>query len=130
MKEIAKVVAEYYDIPVENLGSRCRKRDISLARMMAMYFGRRMTGLSLQAIASHFNRDHATALHAIKTIKNDAKYIEKVQQDIKALAILLRTTSIEIGVRHNYVLNLGRDNQESKFEALKAFCDQHEITLK
>jgi chromosomal replication initiator protein len=41
------------------------------ARQLAMYFSKRMTKASLASIGSQIgNRDHATVLHACKTVDN------------------------------------------------------------
>lgn len=66
---ILKVVSEFYNISIENLCSKSRKRDIVQARQMVMYFAKKYTNLSLASIGSQIgNRDHATVLHAHKVI--------------------------------------------------------------
>jgi len=39
-------------------------------RQIAMYLCRKTTNYSLDTIGNYFNRDHATVLHAVKTIEN------------------------------------------------------------
>ena len=70
MKEITKVVAEVFNIEYETLFSLSKKRGIVTARQVAMYIIKEQTKHSLAFIGSFFNRDHATVLHANKTIKN------------------------------------------------------------
>jgi len=68
---IQKVVSDYFEIDVEKLQSRTRKRYIVQARQLAMFFSKRHTRASLAKIGSQIgNRDHATVLHACKTIDN------------------------------------------------------------
>lgn len=68
---IQKVVCDYFKIPLEEVQSRTRKRDIVQARQLAMYFAKKYTKASLSSIGSQIgNRDHATVLHACKTVKN------------------------------------------------------------
>ncbi len=68
---IQKVVGDYFDIPVDKINSKTRKREIVQARQLAMYFSKTYTKNSLAAIGSKLgNKDHATVLHACKTVKN------------------------------------------------------------
>ena len=68
---IQKVVSKYFDMDVATLQSKTRKRHIVQARQLAMFFAKRMTKSSLASIGSQIGkRDHATVLHAIKTIDN------------------------------------------------------------
>jgi chromosomal replication initiator protein len=68
---IQKVVSKYFEMDVTTLQSKTRKRHIVQARQLAMYFSKRMTKASLASIGSQIgNRDHATVLHACKTVDN------------------------------------------------------------
>jgi chromosomal replication initiator protein len=68
---IQKVVCDYFDIPIEIMKSKTRKREIVQCRQLAMYFSKQMTKNSLAMIGKHCgNKDHATVLHAVKTINN------------------------------------------------------------
>ncbi len=68
---IQKVVSSYFDLDVATLQSKTRKRHIVQARQLAMYFAKRMTKASLASIGSQIGkRDHATVLHACKTVDN------------------------------------------------------------
>lgn len=68
---IQKVISDYFDIPVEMMMSRTRKREIVQARQLAMYFSKQYTKSSLATIGMHCgNKDHATVLHACKTVSN------------------------------------------------------------
>ncbi|MDP4988544.1 MAG: chromosomal replication initiator protein DnaA, partial [Polaribacter sp.] len=53
------------------LQSKTRKRHVVQARQLAMYFAKRLTKASLASIGSQIgHRDHATVLHACKTVDN------------------------------------------------------------
>jgi len=68
---IQKVVCDYFDIPIEVMKSKTRKREIVQCRQLAMYFSKQMTKNSLAMIGKHCgNKDHATVLHACKTVNN------------------------------------------------------------
>lgn len=68
---IQKVVCDYFDMPIELLKSKTRKREIVQARQLAMYFSKQLTKNSLASIGAQCgNKDHATVLHACRTINN------------------------------------------------------------
>ena len=68
---IQKVVCDYFDLPIELLKSKTRKREVVQARQIAMFFAKQMTKSSLANIGRHCGgKDHATVLHACKTVNN------------------------------------------------------------
>jgi chromosomal replication initiator protein len=68
---IQKVVCDYFDLPIELLKSKTRKREVVQARQIAMYFAKSMTKSSLATIGLHCGgKDHATVLHAFRTVNN------------------------------------------------------------
>lgn len=89
---IQKVVCDYFDLPLELLKSKTRKREIVQARQIAMYFSKKMTKSSLANIGLHCGgKDHATVLHACRTVNNlqeTDKHFRKYLDDLeKKLAI-------------------------------------------
>ena len=68
---IQKEVSKYFDMDVATLQSKTRKRHIVQARQLAMFFAKRLTKTSLASIGNQIGqRDHATVLHACKTVDN------------------------------------------------------------
>lgn len=68
---IQKVICEYFNIPVESINSKTRKREIVQARQLSMYFSKKHTKSSLASIGQQCgNKDHATVLHACRTVNN------------------------------------------------------------
>ena len=86
IENIQKVVAEYFQMNVTTLQSKTRKRHIVQARQLAMFFSKKLTKTSLVNIGKTIGkRDHATVLHACKTIKNLSaidKQLEKYVNDL------------------------------------------------
>lgn len=88
---IKKKVGAYFNLTEENLVSRTRRREIVQARQIAMYFAREITKTSLASIGAQIgHKDHATVLHACRTVENlmdtDKKYriiIEELRQIIE-----------------------------------------------
>jgi chromosomal replication initiator protein len=87
---IQKVVCDYFDLPIELLKSKTRKREVVQARQIAMYFAKKMTKSSLANIGLHCGgKDHATVLHACRTVnnlsetdKNFRKYLEDLDKKL------------------------------------------------
>jgi chromosomal replication initiator protein len=68
---IQKVVCDYFNMPQEVINSKTRKREIVQARQIAMFFAKNLTKSSLATIGSQIGgKDHATVLHACKTVNN------------------------------------------------------------
>ena len=68
---IEKVICDYFNISIDMLNSKTRKREIVQARQLAMYFAKKLTKASLATIGLHCgNKDHATVLHACRTVNN------------------------------------------------------------
>ncbi len=89
---IQKVVCDYFELPIELLKSKTRKREIVQARQIAMYFSKKMTKSSLANIGLHCGgKDHATVLHACRTVNNlqeTDKHFRKYLDDLeKKLAL-------------------------------------------
>lgn len=88
---IQKVVCDYFNLQAEAITSKTRKREIVQARQIAMYFAKNMTKLSLATIGSQIGgKDHATVLHACKTVNNlidtDRQfkgYIDEIEKKLK-----------------------------------------------
>ena len=87
---IQKVVSDYFQMDVETLQSKTRRRHIVQARQLAMYFAKKFTKASLASIGNQIGkRDHATVLHACKTVDNLSftdkqfrKYVEDLSQKL------------------------------------------------
>ena len=68
---IQKEVCKFYDIPFSLLKLPTRKREIVLARQISMKLSKDNTKFSSSYIGQKTgNKDHATCLHAIKTVNN------------------------------------------------------------
>lgn len=68
---IQKLVAEHFDVEVENLQGKTRKRSIVIARQLSMYLAKNLTDKSLKAIGENFGgRDHSTVIYSCKTVQD------------------------------------------------------------
>jgi len=88
---IQKVVCDYFNLSVDSIQSRTRKREIVQARQLTMYFAKKLTKSSLAVIGAQCgNKDHATVLHACRTVSNLAEtdktfrsYVEEIEKKFK-----------------------------------------------
>lgn len=88
---IQKVVCDYFSLSPDLLQSKTRKREIVQARQIAMYFSKTLTKSSLASIGALIGgKDHATVLHACKTVNNlmdtDKRFksqIESIEKKLK-----------------------------------------------
>lgn len=71
VEKIKKVVCQHFDLEEAMIQSGKRTRDICQARQIAMFLSKKLTDKSLAHIGSIIGkRDHATVLHACKTVKD------------------------------------------------------------
>lgn len=90
---IQKIVSDYFQLPIELMKSKTRKREVVQARQIAMYFSKMHTKASLASIGAHCGgKDHATVLHACRTVNNlmetDKRfksYIEELEKKITVI---------------------------------------------
>lgn len=79
---IQQVVAEHYNLRLEDFKARKRTRALAFPRQIAMFLCRELTDSSLPRIGEEFGgRDHTTVIHAC----------EKISEDIRSDAILQAT---------------------------------------
>lgn len=68
--DISRAVCQYLNIPENKIREKTRKKEIVLARQLAMYFSKELTKNSLKTIGLHFGgRDHSTVIHACSSIE-------------------------------------------------------------
>ena len=90
IQRIQRIVAEYYQISVEDIRSKKRNSNISNPRQIAMYLCRSMTDESFPRIGIEFGgKDHSTVMHSVEKIEKELKInkdlanlIEKLKKDI------------------------------------------------
>jgi chromosomal replication initiator protein len=91
MEYIQKLVCEYFEVPIEMVKSKTRKREIVQARQISMYLSKSHTKTSLKSIGAFFGgRDHSTVIYACQTVEDlidtDKKfkaYVADIQKKLK-----------------------------------------------
>ncbi len=71
IESIVDIVSENTSISIDAINSKARTRDVAQARQIAMYLAKKHTKSPLATIGSTIGgRNHATVLHACKTVGN------------------------------------------------------------
>ena len=88
---IINKVADFYGIKSDEVIGRCRKQEFVKARFLAIYFIKNRTDFTLKRIGEIFGRDHASIIHALKTIKQvqSLHYETDVIRDLKKLSNII-----------------------------------------
>lgn len=86
VENIIDAVCEETGVTEEQILSKARSNEISLARQIAMYLTKKHMDKSLQTIGEMFGkRTHATVLHAISTIKNQMEIDPVLKRRVERL---------------------------------------------
>ena len=88
VERIIGEVARTFSVSAEDIRSKKRAAQISMARQVSIYIVREITQMSLSSIGEEFGgRDHATIVYAIqqveKTMKKDSHQKEIIDDIIK-----------------------------------------------
>ena len=86
VEKVINLVSEAFAIPLEELRSKKRTKEIAFARNVAIYIIRKITDLSMPKIGKIFDRDHATIYYAINSIEEDAKINASLSGQIEEIA--------------------------------------------
>ena len=90
LEEVAKAVAQFFKIPLADLKSKSRSKEIAHARHIAMYLSRKIIRATQQETGSFFGgRDHTSVIHAAQKIHDSiesdpelAKIIDQIEKSI------------------------------------------------
>lgn len=94
---IKKVTAEHFGIPIDDMNSKTRTKDIVIARQVAMFLTRDLTGLSLPKIGESFGgRDHTTVIHACEKIKRELKLNHTLFDAVKEIKTKAKKYTTEV----------------------------------
>jgi chromosomal replication initiator protein len=92
---IQKIVAEHYDIPMEKLKEKTRKRFVVRARQLSMYLAKQLSNKSLKHIGNAFGgRDHSTVIHACRSIESLLENDTRFKTEVSGLAKRLKSTGL------------------------------------
>lgn len=74
IESIQEAVSKHLHIPEDMLRAKTRKKEVVVARHVAMYLSKHLTNSSLKTIGLHFGgRDHSTVIHACQIVEEKMK---------------------------------------------------------
>ena len=82
---IVETVCSFYDVNIDAVYGKTRKREISDARQLVMYLAKELTQLSSTNIGVRLSRDHATVLHSCRTVKERLTVDKKLLEDVEKI---------------------------------------------
>lgn len=82
---VQRAVAEHFDLRLSDMTSKRRPSAVALPRQVAMYLCRTLTAHSLPAIGETFARNHATVLHACRSVSSRMQSDPQLRQNVDAL---------------------------------------------
>ena len=92
--DVIKTVADFYQLKQSSLRGKVRVKSIVKARHVAMYFLKEELHLPYMEVGRWFsNRDHTSALHALRKITNELQTDPELRQEIQALRVQLEKIS-------------------------------------
>lgn len=84
-QDIQEVVADKYHVKLSDLRGKTRKKEIALARQIAMYLCRDILSISLVSVANEFNRDHSTIMYGYDKIEDMMQKDEEFRKEVLEL---------------------------------------------
>lgn len=83
---ITKIVCEYFNVDENKVREKNRRKEVVLARQIAMYLSKLLTKSSLKTIGLHFGgRDHSTVIHAFNSIEEMIKTDDNIKEAVEFL---------------------------------------------
>jgi chromosomal replication initiator protein len=71
IENIKKLVSDHFEVPIDKLQAKSRKREVVMARQLSMYLAKNYTNQSLKNIGKNFgNRDHSTVIYSVQAVKD------------------------------------------------------------
>ena len=86
MESIANVVATYFKVPLADLKSKSRLKQIVEARQIAIYLSKKkLTSSTLNDIAQFYKKDHTSIIHSIKQVSKKVQSNSTMIANMKAI---------------------------------------------
>ena len=91
IEKIINEVARTYDVLPTDIRGKKRSASVSSARQMSMYIIREITGMSMEAIGSEFQRDHSTVVYSLKTMEESIQRDRHIKETVDDIIKNVRT---------------------------------------
>ncbi len=91
IKDVVKVVSEYYKLEEESIYEKTRKKEVVKARQVVMYLLREDFSVSYPLIGQKLGgKDHTTVIHSCLKIKTDLKNDPQLIQELEQIRIMFK----------------------------------------
>jgi chromosomal replication initiator protein len=91
IKDVVKIVSEYYKLEDSSLYEKTRKKEIVKARQVVMYLLREDFNVSYPLIGQKLGgKDHTTVIHSCLKIKTDLKNDPQLLQELEQIRIMFK----------------------------------------
>lgn len=89
--DIIEIVCKHYGLEVSAIQTKSRKHEVVQARQIAMFLAKDNTDFTTSRIGKLIgNRDHATVLHAFKTVKELEEVDKNFHEELEEIRIALK----------------------------------------
>ncbi len=90
IKDIVKVVSEFYNIDEDSIYNKTRRKEVVRPRQVVMYILREDFSISFPSIGEKLGgRDHTTVIHSYEKIKDEIKTDVVLSQEVNQLRSML-----------------------------------------
>ena len=91
IEEIINTVCKHFGLENAAIHTKSRKREVVQARQVAMYLAKQFTDFSTSKIGKFIGgKDHATVLHACKTVKGQREVDKTFRSDLEGIETALK----------------------------------------
>ena len=90
IKEVVKIIADFYNVTEESILDKTRKKEIVKPRQIIMYVLREDFNISFPSIGEKLGgRDHTTVIHSCEKVKSDLKTNSTLSQELSQIRSLI-----------------------------------------
>ncbi|HVU06494.1 MAG TPA: chromosomal replication initiator protein DnaA [Candidatus Paceibacterota bacterium] len=90
VKDVVKIVSDFYNIEENNIYEKTRKKEVVKPRQVIMYLLREDMNISYPSIGEKLGgRDHTTVIHSCEKIKEDIKSNQVLLQELNHIRSLI-----------------------------------------
>ena len=89
--DIMSIVSKNTSVPIEQICSKSRKKQLCAARFMVYYLLRLNCGMTLIDIGKKLHRTHAAVLHGIREAKYWESHYEKGDKETRHNGVMIKT---------------------------------------
>jgi len=95
IENITSVVCSFLNVGEDKIRDKTRKKEVVLARQIAMFLAKDLTRSSLKTIGLHFGgRDHSTVIHACTSVEKNIIVDESMKELVKKIKEKIELDSV------------------------------------